>query len=237
MGPSAQSVSPAPRPLTPAAAPLSPLAFTPSNNLYGSQTQTLTREKEEIQNAVQKDLDDKIYELPDDPPKLELGDGQANILGPEAEDILDEGFINKKELEDEVLEKIKKDYGFEEVKDTFDEASVPHQLEFFYDSINENFIQACYFLSPNNDNRKFIAFLVSDEGQNIMTSNNLSIYVESGNIFYQNFNTNEDFYSFLIAQQDKTKGIILNRISYHYSFEKYINKYLPSFSIDNIDNK
>ena len=106
MGPSAQSVSPAPRPLTPAAAPLSPLAFTPSNNLYGSQTQTLTREKEEIQNAVQKDLDDKIYELPDDPPKLELGDGQANILGPEAEDILDEGFINKKELEDEVLEKI-----------------------------------------------------------------------------------------------------------------------------------
>ena len=236
MGPIAQSVSPAPRPLTPAAAPLSPLAFTSSNNLYGSQTQTLTREKEEIKNAVQKDLDDKIYELPNDPPKLELGDGQANILGPEAEDILDEGFINKKELEDEVLEKIKKDYGFEEVKDAFDEASVPHQLEFFYGSINENFTQPCYLLSPNNDNRKFIAFLVSDKGQNIMTSNNLSIYVESGNIFYQNFSTNEDFYSFLIAQQDKIKGIILNRISYHYSFENYI-KYLPSFSIDNIDNK
>ena len=147
MGPIAQSVSPAPRPLTPAAAPLSPLAFTSSNNLYGSQTQTLTREKEEIQNAVQKDLDDKIYELPDDPPKLELGDGQANILGPEAEDILDEGFINKKELEDEVLEKIKKDYGFEEVKDAFDEASVPHQLEFFYGSINENYSGMLLFVT------------------------------------------------------------------------------------------
>ena len=44
-----------------------------SNNLYDSQTQTLTRE--EVKDAVQKQLDDKIYELPDDPSKLELGDG------------------------------------------------------------------------------------------------------------------------------------------------------------------
>ena len=43
---------------------------------------------------------------------------------------------------------------------------------------------------------------------------------------------NKNFYSFLIAQQDKTKAIIPKRISCHYSIEKYINKYLPSFSID-----
>ena len=61
-------------------------------------------------------------------------------------------------------------------------------LNFFYGGINENFIQACYFLSPNNNNREFIAFLVSAEGQNAMTNNNYSIDVESGNIFYQNFN-------------------------------------------------
>ena len=61
--------------------------MTPSNILYGSQTPTLTREKEEIKNAVQKELDDKIYKLPNDPPKLELGDGLANILGTEADDI------------------------------------------------------------------------------------------------------------------------------------------------------
>ena len=85
-------------------------------------------------------------------------------------------------------------------------------------------------MSPNNDNREFIAFLASDEGQNILTNNNLSIHVESGNIFYRNFNTNENFYSFLIAQ-DETTAIISKRISYHYRFEKYINKYLPSFSI------
>ena len=56
-----------------------------------------------------KKLDDKIYELSDDPFKLELGDGLANILEPEEEDILDEGFVNKKELEDRVLEILKKE--------------------------------------------------------------------------------------------------------------------------------
>ena len=45
----------------------------------------------------------------------------------------------------------------------------------------------------------------------------------------------ENFYSFLIAQQEETKAIIPERISHYYSFEEYINKYLPSFSIDNAE--
>ena len=62
---------------------------TPTNNLFGSQTQTLMKEKEEgIKDKVLEEIDDKIYEIPDLPPKLELGDGLANVLGPEAEDIL-----------------------------------------------------------------------------------------------------------------------------------------------------
>ena len=55
----------------------------------------LKREKKK-KNVVQKELDDKIYELLDDRPNLELGDGLANILGPEAQDILDEGKEKKK---------------------------------------------------------------------------------------------------------------------------------------------
>ena len=68
-----------------------------------------------------------------------------------------------------------------------------------------------------------------------MTNNSLSIHIEIGNIFYQNFNTNENFCSFLLAQQDETKAIIPKRIAYHYSFEKYIKNYLPSFSVDDIE--
>ena len=72
-------------------------------------------------------------------------------------------------------------------------------------------VQACNFLSLNEDNNEFIYFLCSDNGQN-MTNKSLSIHIEFGNIFYQNFNTNENFYSFLLAQQDNTKAIIGKRI-------------------------
>ena len=61
-----------------------------SGNIFGSQTKTLTREKERekvVQDSVQQESDDAIYKLPD-PPKLELGDGLLNSLGIEAVDIL-----------------------------------------------------------------------------------------------------------------------------------------------------
>ena len=69
---------------------MGPPSKTPSNNLCGPQAQTLSREKEEVKDAVQKEIDAKMYELPDDLARLELEDGLANLLGPAAEDILDE---------------------------------------------------------------------------------------------------------------------------------------------------
>ena len=65
-----------------------------------------------------------------------------------------------------------------------------------------------------------------------MTNNSLSIHIVSGDIFYDNFNTNENFYSFLLTQQDESKQVIPKRISYSYSLEKYIKNYLPFFSVE-----
>ena len=56
-----------------------------SNNLFSSQTQALTREKEETKNEEHLN-DNKIYELPE-MPKTELGDRLANLLGTEGEKI------------------------------------------------------------------------------------------------------------------------------------------------------
>ena len=36
-----------------------------------------------------------------------------------------------------------------------------------------------------------------------MTQNKLSIHVDSGDIFYDNHNTEENFYSFLLSQQNE----------------------------------
>ena len=48
-----------------------------------------------------------------------------------------------------------------------------------------------------------------------MTNNSLSIHIESGDVFYNDFDTKESFYNFLIAQQDETKQFIPKKISYH----------------------
>ena len=58
----------------------------------GSQTVTLTREKEKekvLQDSVQWELEDTIYGLLD-PPKLELEDGLLIALSVRADDILNE---------------------------------------------------------------------------------------------------------------------------------------------------
>ena len=129
-----------------------------SGNLFGSLTQV--REKVPL-DSIQKELYDTIYELPD-PPKLELGDGLLNSLGVQADDILEQKFVNQKQQEDVALEQIKEDYNFDEIKDAFDEGTVPQQLDFFYGGENSNFNRAIEFLSLSNENREFIAFLLPD---------------------------------------------------------------------------
>ena len=78
-------------------------------------------------------------------------------------------------------------------------------------------------MSLSKDNNEFVSFLRSETDQNIMTNNSLWIHIESRNIFYDNFNTNENLCSFLLAHQDEFKQVIPKRIFYHY---------LLTFSID-----
>ena len=67
-----------------------------------------------------------------------------------------------------------------------------------------------------------------------MTNNSLSTHIESGDIFYQNFNTGENFYNFTIAQQNDQTTPLHKRISYHHSFKQYIQNFLPLFSVDDV---
>ena len=170
-------------------------------------------------------------------PKLEFGDRLVKVLGTEGEEILEDNFLPAKELEDKNILEIKQEHEFNKIKDAFDEGTITLQLDFFCggEHLPENFKHACNFLSLNDENIGFTDFLCSKRGENIKTNNSLSIYVEFRNIFYQNFNRNENFHSLLLVQQDETKSIVPKRISYSYSFEKYLQSYLPLFSIDDVE--
>ena len=58
----------------------------PQPSLFGSQTQTLTREKAKEKNDTQFAIDDTLYKLLEDT-VLEWGDGLIENLGVEAEDL------------------------------------------------------------------------------------------------------------------------------------------------------
>ena len=84
----------------------------------------------------------------------------------------------------------------------------------------------------NPSKREFAAFLLSDLGRKTMTQNKLSIHADSGDIFYDNHNTEENFYSFLLSQQNDEAAFVPKKFSYSNTFEKYITSFLQNFSID-----
>ena len=109
---------------------------------------------------------------------------------------------------------------------------MPDNIYFFYDGDGQKFVDALEFLVLSPINREFAAFLLSDLRRKTMTQNKLSIHVESGDIFYDNHNTEENFYIFLLFQQNDEAAYVPQKFSYNNTFEKYITSFLQNFSID-----
>ena len=125
------------------------------------------------------------------------------------------------------------EYEVEKIKDTMDKtAIIPESIYFFFFWDSNQFNDALEFLDLSPINREFGAFLMSDLGLKTMTLNKLSIHVDSGDIFYDNHNTGENFYSFLLSQQNDQAAYVPKKLSYSKSFEEYISKFLQKFSID-----
>ena len=91
-------------------------------------------------------------------------------------------------------------------------------------------------MGPDAENREFAAFPLSDLGRQVITSNRLSIHLDSGDIFYENHNTGENFYNFLIAQHNEEAAFIPKTFSCDNSFKAYISQLLPAFSTDDVRN-
>ena len=192
----------------------------------------MTREEKVKEKAdAQIAIDDVLYELPDNS-ELELGDGLLETLGDNAEDLFQADNITNKEEEDLILEKIKDEYSFEDIKNCLDEENDPENIYFFYGDESDNSLE---FIGLSPMNREFGAFLMSDLGRCVMVENKLSIHVESGDIFYENQNTGENYYKFLLAQENDDAAFIPKTFSYRSSFENYISQFLQASSIDDIE--
>ena len=152
------------------------------NDLFGSQAAVRERK-----TKTQQEVDNFLYELPEDIPQLELDNGLLQTLGTEAEDLLDPNTPpTKKEEKNKTLQYLMVEYDIENIRDTMDKTGkVPDTVYFFYGGESEQFVNALEFISLSPTNREFGAFLLSDLGRQTMTQNRLNIHIESEGLVLQ----------------------------------------------------
>ena len=73
---------------------------------------------------------------------------------------------------------------------------MPKQLEFFERGQNKEFEDKMKLIGLSTDSIKFLEFLQSDFCQELFIENKLKIHIETGNIFFNNLDTNESIYDF-----------------------------------------
>ena len=109
---------------------------------------------------------------------------------------------------------------------------IPAELQFFRGGIEQADILYDRLGSQGlvKNNEQFIEFLATDECQETLQRDGISIHIPTGDIFINNQNTEESIYTFLDNQQDETKKDIPLDFSYDDNLNDYMTKYLPAIN-------
>ena len=144
-------------------------------------------------------------------------------------------FEKEQEKKREEEEQIKSEIDLQKLKDELDVGEVLKELEFYFGSLNKKFFYACQNLGLHEDNTSFINFLSSDIGSQIFREYSLSIHIETGNVYFDGYNTNESIYEFLLSQQDETKQKVHATLSYSDTFSNYMRNFLDDIDHETVD--
>ena len=110
-----------------------PINFTQQPNIGAAtkfgELEAVKGEQGIARENIKNEIDDLMREIPSST-RLELSDGILNFLN-DAEDIINKDLIREKDLEEKVIEDIKREHNFEDIKNTLDEGYVHEILEFF----------------------------------------------------------------------------------------------------------
>ena len=94
-------------------------------------------------------------------------------------------------------------------------------FEFFTGGYNQKFDSFVCSKGLSTENQEFVEFLQWDLCKEISESNNLKMYIETGNIYYKNKDTNESIFEFIKNQQGSSKGMINYDLSFEGDFKDY----------------
>ena len=88
----------------------------------------------------------------------------------------------------------------------------------------------------NDSNQKFLEFLTSNFGKNLLTKNKIQIHIDSGQIFHDNKITSKSLYDFLKKQQDLNKKELKINLPIGDDFNYYVIEILKNIKDDTFDN-
>ena len=103
------------------------------------------------------------------------------------------------------------------------------EFEFFSSGKNSKFDYFVKKFGLTNENINFIDFLQSEYCKEILQNNGLKIHIETGNIYYDNKDTNESIFEFIQNQQNTSKGIIRYDFKFDRNFREYFKWILNEF--------
>ena len=87
----------------------------------------------------------------------------------------------------------------------------------------------------NDSNQKFLEFLTSNFGKNLLTKNKIQIHIDSGQIFHDNKIISETLYDFLKRQQDLNKKELKVNLPIGDDFNYYVREILTNIMDDAFD--
>ena len=168
-------------------------------------------------------------------------DGQTIEITPKKQDIEEKQLSEQLQAFFPDIDKISKENQKHNIKVDLDNLTktlremgsseiVPFEFEFFHGGPNEKFSEIICSLVPNTDNLEFLDFLQSKICKKILLDNKLKIHVETGNIYYDNTDTNESIHEFIIAQQNPISGTIDHTFTFHRDYATYFEWLINGFS-------
>ena len=98
---------------------------------------------------------------------------------------------------------------------------VTFELEFFTGGPNSKFNSFVKKYGLTNENLAFVDFLQLDYCKEFLQSNDLKIHIETGNIYYNDTDTNESIFEFIKNQQNTSKGLINTDLKFDGTYKNY----------------
>ena len=174
-------------------------------------------------------------------PLTKMLDGQTIEITPKKQDIVEKQLSEQLQALFPDIDKISKENQKHDVKVDLEDLTktlseiggseiVPFEFEFFHGGPNEKFSEIIRSLVPNTDNLEFLDFLQSNICKKILLDNKLKIHVETGNIYYDNTDTNESIHEFIIAQQNPISGTIDHTFTFDRDYATYFEWLINGFS-------